>query len=642
MDRNDRDRGRASGARSSYRRAVAWALFVSSGLLSGGRADARVQGGAGWPVAAQFFEAVQTPNLAFSDGALAAAQVRQGRHGLPWVASGNFASVYRLVGAVGSYAVRCFLRPEAQREDRYRRISEELGRRQLPLLAGFEYQPAGLRLGVESFPLVKMDWVEGVPLDAFVGDCARRRDGAALDQLATRWFGAMRELRAAGIAHGDLQHGNVLVERDGRLRLVDYDGMYVPSMRGLRAVELGHSAYQSPRRRASDFGPELDHFASLVIYLSLRAVAQDPGLFTAHHTGDNLIFTRGDLRAPGGSRLLARLAENPSREVQGLARLLTALAPLPLHALPHLEELVDERGVLRAGVLARFGAEEAAAAPPPVAPAGSYRAEISRRNPGLVFFVLDRSTSMRHPMAGDAAGRSKAQAAADAVNRQLQSLTVRATKGEVVWNYYSVGALAYSGLERALLEDALPAVGQGVGLLAPIGQLAGAPRRVRRDAQGRARPEWVEPIVQAGTPMRAALGRARETVAEWARTHPSAYPPIVVHVTDGSSTDGDARGEAAALRQVATADGAALLFNVHVSHAGGGRPILFPETSDDLPDDHARRLFEMSSPLPPHLIAAARAVGLAVGDRARGFAYNADLAALTSFLDLGTRPANLE
>ena len=133
-----------------------------------------------------------------------------------------------------------------------------------------------------------------------------------------------------------------------------------------------------------------------------------------------------------------------------------------------------------------------------------------------------------------------------------------------------------------------------------------------------------------------ALAEARRTIGDFVQSCPHAYPPIVINITDGEANDGDPEPEAMALRELATDDGPVLLFNAHVSQTNE-RPIEFPASEALLPDKYAQRLFRMSSPLPPKMIAEARSMEFEVVDGARGFVFNADLVSVVQFLDIGTR-----
>src|SRR5262249_1378941 len=132
-----------------------------------------------------------------------------------------------------------------------------------------------------------------------------------LNKLASEWVAMLGALRRVGIAHGDLQHGNVLIVQ-GRLRLVDYDGCYVPVLQGRQAIELGHLNYQHPRRSPADFGPNLDNFSAWLIYLSIIATAGRPALWKQLGGGDEcLLFRKADLQAPQRSEAFHFLSKHP-------------------------------------------------------------------------------------------------------------------------------------------------------------------------------------------------------------------------------------------------------------------------------------------------------------------------------------------
>jgi len=126
------------------------------------------------------------------------------------------------------------------------------------------------------------------------------------------------------VAHGDLQHGNILV-RGGSIQLVDYDGMWVPALRGRKATEIGHRAYQHPKRSEQDYGQEIDRFSALVIYLSLAALEGDATLWERFHTGDNLIFVREDFHQVGRSAIWQQLRRIGSGQIDQLATAVAAM-----------------------------------------------------------------------------------------------------------------------------------------------------------------------------------------------------------------------------------------------------------------------------------------------------------------------------
>ena len=265
-----------------------------------------------WPSITDFTEAAQNPDLCFRGTDLETGQVAPNRRGLPLVYSGAFACVYQVSVADRTYAVRCFTREVSDQDARYGDLSNYLNNVAFPQsFVNFEYLEHGIRIKGDWYPIVKMDWVDGEQLSGFVGSRLDQPD--TLRRLATEWRGgppaSMRGLR---IAHNDLQHGNVMVQADGSIRLVDYDGMFLSGFRGERSPELGHKNYQHPQRSAEHYDENVDNFPSLVIYLSLLAVATDASLWDFHDDGDNLIFTRKDYADPENSELFGS-AEAVSR-----------------------------------------------------------------------------------------------------------------------------------------------------------------------------------------------------------------------------------------------------------------------------------------------------------------------------------------
>src|SRR5437667_12399316 len=204
----------------------------------------------------------------------------------------------------------------------------------------------------------------------------------------------------------------------------------------------------------------------------------------------------------------------------------------------------------------------------------AYQAEISRESPTCILFVIDQSGSMDEITE---AGRSKAAFVADVLNKTLYTLVTSCTKSDGVRNYFDVGVISYGGSE----------VGSGFGgalsggIVHPIHAISEHTLRVeerKKKADDGAGgiielqtkfPVWFDPKSVGGTPMRAALDKTRETVANWCEAHPASYPPTVLHVTDGQSTDGTPEEMAAGLRRIATKDGQALLFNLHVTTQSG-------------------------------------------------------------------------
>ena len=263
-----------------------------------------------WPGITDFSEAVQNPRVCFKGADLESGTAAVNRRGMPLVYSGAFACVYQVSAGGRTYAVRCFTREVKDQQARYNALSEYLAAVFPPSFVQFEYVERGIGVRGSWYPVVRMEWVDGEPLSSYVGDNANDPD--ALRRTAAQWRGGpTASLRGLGIAHNDLQHGNVMVQSDGRLRLVDYDGMFLPRFRGERSPELGHKNYQHPLRTADDYDAYVDHFPALVVYLSLLAIAADPVLWADFNNEDNLIFTSARLRRPRRLPPLRAAAELP-------------------------------------------------------------------------------------------------------------------------------------------------------------------------------------------------------------------------------------------------------------------------------------------------------------------------------------------
>ena len=198
-------------------------------------------GGSFWPSMSDYQEAVQSPSLCFFDSDLQAANPVCNKLGLPRPICGNFASVYEFEHRSGRWAIKCFLRNIPDLHKRYERISDHLKTCSLPYFCTFDYITKGIKVQGKPFPLVKMEWVAGHAFNMYIADNCR--DRKALEALEERWLVMLDDLKGASIAHTDLQHGNVIVKDDGSLHLIDYDGMWVPKLKGQRA---GHGGV--PRR----------------------------------------------------------------------------------------------------------------------------------------------------------------------------------------------------------------------------------------------------------------------------------------------------------------------------------------------------------------------------------------------------------
>ena len=154
-------------------------------------------------------------------------------------------------------------------------------------------------------------------------------------------------------------------------------------------------------------------------------------------------------------------------------------------------------------------------------------------------------------------------------------------------------------------------------------------------------PVWLEPVAGGKTPMCEAFRQATRIVEGWLSEHPRSFPPVVLNITDGQSTDGDPSSLASSLTSLGSEDGEALVFNMHVSSVGGALEAKFPDSTDGLADDYAVLLFGMSSTLPSQMRESAGELGVPTSVASRGFIYEADPLAVVQFLEIGTRAGEL-
>ena len=298
--------------------------------------------------AAQYNEAIQNLANSVSDDELRQGGAATNALGLPLLFSGGFADVYKVhCAATGNtWAVKCFTKATPGLRERYREISTHLDRVKLPFMTDFQYVEPGIHAGGQWRPFLKMRWIEGFNLNQFVYDYLDKPKTVRL--LLQLWVKLASRLREAEVAHADLQHGNVLLVPAGQqglsLKLIDYDGMFVPSLVGTRSGELGHPCYQHPQRlREGTYNLEVDRFSHLAIYCAIHGliVGRRP-LWKRFDSGDNLLFREVDFRNPAASGVLRELWGLRDPDVRSLAGHLILATQRPLDEVPLLDELVKD------------------------------------------------------------------------------------------------------------------------------------------------------------------------------------------------------------------------------------------------------------------------------------------------------------
>lgn len=248
----------------------------------------------------------------------------KGKNGLVR-ATGNFGGVYEISINGKFYALKYFTKPSNDRESRYTKIARHIKtniiKNNLNFLIDFQYLPNVIMVNGSSYPLVKMDWVRGLSLGGYLKKYHTNKN--LLFQLAEKFLDCVIKMQDSNMAHGDLSDGNVMITKEQpnvEIKLVDYDGIFIPDFAGSLGPEDGRANFQHPARRGGKFySKELDNFSALVIYLTIYAIAEDPGLEQFYDEG---LFIKDDFLRPGQSPMIKKLLNSKSNKVKALTNLL--------------------------------------------------------------------------------------------------------------------------------------------------------------------------------------------------------------------------------------------------------------------------------------------------------------------------------
>lgn len=234
-------------------------------------------------------------------------------YGEPYRSSGAFAVVFKMQDKSSGkyYALKCFTEEQEGRADAYRQIADELDLLDSPYITSVKYMEKELfvdsQCEEDEFPVLLMDWVEGEMMETYIS--SNYCNQYAMSMLCYR-FGKMAAwLRTQSFAHGDIKPDNIIVRPDGSLTLVDYDGMYVPSMKGSQSPTIGTRVFSYPLRTVDDFDETIDDFSLASIALSLKAISMKSTLLDIYGASDRLLYSENDYRNPSNSKVISALQE---------------------------------------------------------------------------------------------------------------------------------------------------------------------------------------------------------------------------------------------------------------------------------------------------------------------------------------------
>ncbi len=340
-----------------------------------------------FPSFSEYQSALQNPGLCFKHYPLTDGKIEQDLWGLPRVRSGGFALTYKLSNHKRKLAVRCFYRVIPDRMQRYYAISKFIETSGSRALIPVRYLSRGIHLQGKSYPITFMDWIDGSTLDEWLVKNHARK--IKMKRLVQEFLRLVEELESLQIAHGDLSHRNIIY--DGKKAvLIDYDGMFVPSLDGKKACELGNPYFQHPARNDDFFNEKIDRFSEIVIYLALTAIQLKPELYRKYETGgEGLLFTKKDFHNPYRSQLMRDIEAIPELRVmvQNFREIcLGKLTEIPsLAAFLQLESIHIERSEV-------FPWPEESDLPHPVLAAGERKAILNRE--GEIIQVVGKVTEV--------------------------------------------------------------------------------------------------------------------------------------------------------------------------------------------------------------------------------------------------------
>ena len=234
-------------------------------------------------------------------------------HGEPYRSSGAFAVVFKMKDErTGKcYALKCFTEEQEGRAESYRQIADELEFVDSPYLTSVKYLEKEIFVDSsceeDEFPVLLMDWIDGETMENYIAE--NYQDNYVMAMLCYRFCKMAAWLRSQPFAHGDIKPDNIMVRPDGNLSLVDYDGMFVPAMKGQKSPTIGTKDFSHPLRTVDDFNETIDDFALASIALSLKAISMNSTLLDIYGASDRLLFSESDYRTPSSSKAISALQD---------------------------------------------------------------------------------------------------------------------------------------------------------------------------------------------------------------------------------------------------------------------------------------------------------------------------------------------
>ena len=269
-----------------------------------------------YPLISEYVRAIQDASNNLDE--LAHLVPVQDDHGEPYRSSGAFAVVFKMKDEQTGkcYALKCFTEEQEGRAEAYRQIADELEFVDSSYITSVKYLDKEIFVDSsceeDEFPVLLMDWIDGETMENYIAE--NYQDNYIMAMLCYRFCKMAAWLRSQQFAHGDIKPDNIMVRPDGNLTLVDYDGMFVPAMKGQKSPTIGTKDFSHPLRTVDDFDETIDDFALASIALSLKAISLKPSLLDEYGAADRLLFSAADYRDLSKSKVMAALLEQMNNE----------------------------------------------------------------------------------------------------------------------------------------------------------------------------------------------------------------------------------------------------------------------------------------------------------------------------------------
>jgi len=306
-----------------------------------------------YPLRTDYETVVKYPDRFIYDGILQQGKPVKQKQNQNFLLShnGGKAVVYEIQTNPKKYALKCWIEDLGDLKIRYKAIDAYLKTVQLPYFVDFAYQEQGILVNGQRFPIIRMEWVDGISFKDFISN--NINNPTSIRNFAEKFLEMVKILHQNNISHGDLQHGNIIVRKNGDLCLIDYDSLYVPQLSNETDNINGLPGYQHPNRnKLSKLSPKADYFSEMVIYLSLLVLSENPNYWQQIQQEERLLFSEKDLIKPNSSKIFKEL-KNLSPEIVYFTQELEKFCQQSnIENLQPLENLVNNyTGILLIGVL---------------------------------------------------------------------------------------------------------------------------------------------------------------------------------------------------------------------------------------------------------------------------------------------------